>query len=557
MLNRLKITGRLYVGFGILMVLLCAIGGYSIISGGNIAAATAEAERTTTIELGLKESLLALREARTQAWKYTALKDDSVLKARDQAFIDAKAQLAALSPRLHNSTGTGLLKTFADAADVFQAKLIHMNDVTARNVPVTAPEFIAATGDVGQAAKAYGDASDAVADYFQKLNNKALASVTDQVQQFQTVSIIVGLVGLVIGLIAAFVISRSIALPIKATTHAMGVMTQGDLTIDIPASNHADEIGEMAKALAIFKDGLLDARRMAAAQETDRAAKEQRAHAVEAMTKTFDDQVSAMLDIVAGALTDLEQTAKTMAMTSQETSSQATTVAAATEQASASVSTVATAAEELSASIREIGRQVELSSRTSRTASEEAAKTSEIVRSLADSSAKIGDVVKLINDIASQTNLLALNATIEAARAGEAGKGFAVVASEVKNLASQTAKATEEIGAQIGAVQSSTEHAVTAIGEIVMRIGELNQIATAIASAVEEQSAATGEIARNVQQAALGTREIAQTIIGVTQAASETGAAAGQVLESTQSLGRETNDLKNAVGGFLAGVRSM
>jgi methyl-accepting chemotaxis protein len=557
MLNRLKITGRLYFGFGIMMALLCVIGGHAIIAGRNVAAATAEAERTTTIVLGLKESLLALREARTQAWKYTALADDTVLKARDQAFTDAKAHLTALNPYLHNSTGTVLLKKFAEAADGFQAKLGHMNEVTARKVPVTAPEFAAANGDVAEAAKQYGDASDAVAEYFQNLNRRALAAATDQVEEFQTVSIIVGIVGLIIGLISAYGISRGIANPIKATTHAMGVMTQGDLTVDIPASTHADEIGEMAKALAIFKEGLLNARRLAATQETDRAAKERRALAVEDLTRSFDAQVSAMLDVVAGALSDLETTAKTMAITSQETSSQATTVAAATEQASASVSTVAAAAEELSSAIREIGRQVDLSSRTSQTASEEAAKTSETVRSLAESSAKIGDVVKLINDIAAQTNLLALNATIEAARAGEAGKGFAVVASEVKNLASQTAKATEEIGAQIGAVQSSTEHAVTAIGEIVMRIGEINQIATAIAAAVEQQSAATGEIARNVQQAALGTREIAETIVGVTQAASETGAAASQVLESTQSLGRETSDLKNAVGGFLAGVRSM
>ncbi|CAA7622171.1 methyl-accepting chemotaxis protein [Magnetospirillum sp. SS-4] len=354
----------------------------------------------------------------------------------------------------------------------------------------------------------------------------------------------------------SILIGRGIANPVLALTAAMNRLAAGDTNIDIPRSPCRDEVAEMEQALAVFKRNAVERLQLEERERAEVAERERRAATIGSLTAEFDRSVSGALNIVAGAATELQSTAQAMSANAEQTNRQAANVAAATEQASASVQTVASAAEELSASIGEIGRQVEQSSRIAQNAADEAARTNQTVQGLAESSARIGDVVNLINDIASQTNLLALNATIEAARAGEAGKGFAVVAGEVKNLANQTTKATEEIGAQIGAVQSATEEAVGAIAGIVRRVEEINQIAAAIASAVEEQSAATAEIARNVQQAAAGTQEVAANIGGVTMAASETGRSSGDVLAAARTLAHESDDLKVMVSRFLDGVRA-
>ncbi|WP_161539597.1 methyl-accepting chemotaxis protein [Paramagnetospirillum kuznetsovii] len=367
-------------------------------------------------------------------------------------------------------------------------------------------------------------------------------------------SVIIVVIGLMMAL--SLRLGASITRPITHMTTAMGAMADGNLAVSIPVTGNTDEIGAMARAMAVFKDGLIRANQLAAAQEAEQTAREARARTIESLTKEFDSHSSMVLETVTRASTQLQATAQAMSVTAEQTNRRVATVSVATEEASVSVQTVASAAEQLSASSLEIGRQVEQSSRISQAASDDANRTSATVQGLAESSAKIGAVVSLINDIASQTNLLALNATIEAARAGEAGKGFAVVANEVKHLANQTARATEEISSQIGAVQAATLEAVEAISGIVGRIEEINHIAGAISSAVDEQSAATAEIARNVQRTAEGTRQISTNIQGVTQAAEETSGAAGQVLASAHSLAKEAGDLKTVVGGFLTGVRT-
>ncbi len=364
--------------------------------------------------------------------------------------------------------------------------------------------------------------------------------------------------GLLVTLIAAFLLVRfSVSRPLMVLGEAMRRLADRDLSVDVPNRGRADEIGHIARIVAIFKDNALAQRDLEERERNEIAAREQRARAIESLTTSFDTKIGSILETVSGAGTALEATAQSMSDSADQTNTRAVAVAAATEQAGASVETAAAAAEELAASIKEIGRQVAHSSRISASASEEAGRTNATVRGLVDTSVKIGEVVDLINDIANQTNLLALNATIEAARAGDAGKGFAVVAGEVKNLASQTARATEEIGNQIGAVQEATGGAVDAIQAIVQRIDEINNIAAAISAAVEQQSAATQEIARNVQETASGTQQVMENISGVREAAATTGTASRQVLSSAQSLAEEADMLKRVVGDFLQGVRSL
>jgi len=284
--------------------------------------------------------------------------------------------------------------------------------------------------------------------------------------------------------------------------------------------------------------------------------REKRQKVLEDLIAGFDTDSTEATTAFGSAAEQLRQTAQAMTATAEETSRQSSSVAAAAQQASANVQTVATAAEELTASIQEIGRQALQSANIAVKAVDEAEKTNHVVQGLAEAASKIGEVVNLINNIAGQTNLLALNATIEAARAGEAGKGFAVVAQEVKNLANQTAKATEDIAKQINSVQQETNDAVDAITQIGNVITEISDIATTIASAVEQQNASTLEIARNVQQAAKGTDEVSSTIESVNKAAQDTGASAAQLYQAAETVAVRSDQLGNRIEGFLKDVRT-
>ena len=367
---------------------------------------------------------------------------------------------------------------------------------------------------------------------------------------------LIAVVLLALSVLLALLVGRSIANPVVAMTGAMRRLADGDKSVDIPAREATDEIGQMAKAVDVFKENMIKADQLAEEQRAEQARKEQRQAAIESSVTTFDQSVRSMLDMLASASTELESTARSMSATAEETSRQSTAVAAASEQATANVQTIAAATEELSASVSEIATQVSKSSTIAAKAVEDAQRSNATIETLAQAAQKIGDVVKLITDIASQTNLLALNATIEAARAGDAGKGFAVVASEVKSLAGQTAKATDEIAAQIVAIQDATREAVEAIQGVGATIGQMNEISTAIAAAMEEQGTTTQEITRNAQQAARGTQDVSSSITNVTQAAGETGAASGQVLGSASELGRQAETLRGQVAGFLAEIRA-
>ena len=363
---------------------------------------------------------------------------------------------------------------------------------------------------------------------------------------------------LAIAIVAAVILvfSRRVVTPITGMTDVMRRLAAREMAVVIPGTERHDEIGGMAAAVQVFKDSMIEADRLGAEQKADHAVKQQRAVRLETLLHGFEAKVGEMVGALSSGSSELEATARTMAGTAARTNGQAATVAAAAEQASVGVDTVAAAAEELTASIVEISRQVAQSAKISGQAVADAQRTDTIVRALAEGAEKIGHVVGLISNIAGQTNLLALNATIEAARAGDAGKGFAVVASEVKSLANQTAKATEEIGAQISQIQSATIEAVASIRGITGTIEQVSAIATTIAAAVEQQGAATAEIARNVQQTAKSAQEVTATIASVSQAATETGTAAGQVLDAAGGVSRRAEQLTGEVGSFLADVRA-
>jgi methyl-accepting chemotaxis protein len=351
-------------------------------------------------------------------------------------------------------------------------------------------------------------------------------------------------------------IVRGIARPIARLTTVMSRLAGGDKAVEIPGAQQRDEIGAMARAVLVFKDGMIEADRLARAEEAEREVKEKRAATLEDLTHRFEGSVGRLVGMLSSAATEMEATARSMNATADETNQRSVTVAAAAEQASGNVQTVASATEELSTSVGEIGRQVTQASRIAGHAVAEAKRTDSQVEALAAGARRIGDIVTLISGIASQTNLLALNATIEAARAGDAGKGFAVVASEVKSLATQTAKATEDITRQISEIQEATDQTVTAIRGIGATIAELNDIATAIAAAVEEQGAATQEIARNIQETSRGTAEVTENIARVKEASVSTGAAATEVLGAAGDLARQAEQLTGEVASFLTGVKA-
>jgi methyl-accepting chemotaxis protein len=366
----------------------------------------------------------------------------------------------------------------------------------------------------------------------------------------------VALAALALATVGFIVVGRRVVQPVSELTNAMSALAKGDISISIPAAARGDEIGAMARAVQVFKDNAVERQRLEAERLAEEEAKQRRVKSVEKLIATFDAQIKGVLSAVSSASNALKGTATAMTNAANAGAAKATTVASASEQASANVQTVAAAAQELSASITEIGRQVSQSSSIAGKAVIDAERTNELVKGLAEAAQKIGAVTNLINEIASHTNLLALNATIEAARAGEAGKGFAVVASEVKTLANQTARATEEIGSHIVAMQKATGETVEAIQGIGGTIGEIDEIATAIAAAVEEQGAATQEIARNVQQAAAGTQEVSGNIVGVTQATSEAGTAAQQVLNAVSELSKQAETLRMQVDEFLGAVKA-
>jgi methyl-accepting chemotaxis protein len=362
---------------------------------------------------------------------------------------------------------------------------------------------------------------------------------------------------LLLTLAVSIIVARRITGPLRQMTTTMNALARGTLDAEVPGLDRRDEVGEMAKAVEVFKSNAVARQALEAeGREAEARAITRRKADMHKIADDFEGAVGEIVRTVSSASTELEASAGTLTTTADHAQELSTMVAAASEEASTNVQSVASATEEMASSINEISRQVQASARMANEAVDQARRTNDRVGELSKAAARIGDVVELINTIAGQTNLLALNATIEAARAGEAGRGFAVVASEVKALAEQTAKATGEIGQQVSGIQAATQESVGAIKEISGTIEKLSEISSAIAAAVEEQGAATQEISRNVQQAALGTQQVSSHIADVQRGASETGSASSQILSSAQSLSSDSNRLRLEVGKFLDTVRA-
>jgi methyl-accepting chemotaxis protein len=352
------------------------------------------------------------------------------------------------------------------------------------------------------------------------------------------------------------VLSRTISGSITRLAASTIKLADGDLTVQVEGSERKDEIGVLAGAIGVFRSNAIDKRRIEEEQRVLQQKASARQGAVEQHIAAFETQVRDALEALAAASVQMRGTSDGMSGTAEQTNDQVAAVVAASTEASSNVQTVAAASEELSASISEISRQVSNAASIAGRAVDEARQTDVTVQGLAEVVSGIRDVVKLISDIAGQTNLLALNATIEAARAGDSGRGFAVVASEVKSLATQTAKATGEISAQIGAVQNVTRDTVQAMKRIGGTISEVSSVATSIASAVEEQGAATKEITRSTQQAAARTQEVSDNISGVSEGAKTTGHAAQGVKSAAEALNQQTDRLRSQVDDFLAKIRA-
>jgi methyl-accepting chemotaxis protein len=386
---------------------------------------------------------------------------------------------------------------------------------------------------------------------------KANADMRETVSSTGTVVVSTIVLTVLIVFSVAILVARQINKPIAGLTRTMKVLAEGDKTVDVPATELNNELGDMGRSVLVFKDNMIRAEQLAAEQAREQEVQQERAKQIILLTQGFEKDSDNVLTTVHAAITQMGTTSNSMKQAADQLNQRSAAVSAASTEASSNVQTVASASEELAASIAEIGAQASNSTLIASEAVTKAQETDETMRGLSDAAQRIGEAIRLINDIADQTNLLALNATIEAARAGDAGKGFAVVASEVKNLATQTAKATEEISRQIGDVQRSTENAVVAIGGISKVIAQMDEISSAIAAAVEQQRAATQEIARNVEQASSGTHEVSENIVGVSTLATETEEAADQVKGASTQVEEQAESMNAFIRRFIENVRAV
>ncbi|MEG9526807.1 MAG: methyl-accepting chemotaxis protein [Hyphomicrobiales bacterium] len=503
----------------------------------------------------------AVREARLRLYRLAvASPDPAALDKNQTALTDTLAELSGLrqayQDRLTSPRDREIYERFTTAWNAYQNIQLQVVELMIAGDQPGALGLVLDGATATQNDAAVASLTESIASA-RALTEANVAETVQAATRAKLIAMAATVVGLAVAAAAMLFALFGIARPIERMTGAMGRLAEGDETVAVPHTGRGDEIGAMAAAVQVFKDNLIHTR--ALERETALAregAEAQRRRAVHAMAESFEAAVGGVLARVSDAALGLRAEAEAMTSTATHTAERSATVAGAAQEAAMHVGTVAAAAEELGASVLEIGRQVDGSAELARGAVVQAGETAGLVQELSSAAGRIGDVVRLITDIAGQTNLLALNATIEAARAGDAGRGFAVVASEVKQLAAQTARATEEIAGQVGRIQGATGQTVGAIDDIATRIREIDSVATSIAAAVEQQGAATREIARNVAEAASGTGAVTGTIDEVARAADDTGSAATRMLASAASLSEQSAELRREIDAFLQTVRA-
>ena len=557
MLNKLKISTKLNIGFGLMVALVLMVASLAFMNEQTTQKDIAASSRAGDAVVKLKDAILSVRQGRVMIWTFAATGDAKYLAERDKAFAKFDDIYKGLNALVTDADGKANIAAFNDTVVAFKQAASTLETAVKSGVSRDDPQYRAAVDGINAAAKAYAASNDKAAGYFQDRDSAAKTSLESQIDFSNKLYIGLGLLSAVLGSAVAWLVGRSIVPPVRRITETMQKISAGNYGVQVPALSNGDEIGDMARTVEIFRENLQTAEIYKVEQEQAKAqADTMRREGMLKLADQFEKSIGGIVSLVASAAIEMQASAEQLSSSARETSAQSVAVSAAAEEAGANVTSVASATEELGASVNEIGRQVRTSASVSDIAVRDVDSAVRVVRELNEKAASISGVVDMIAGLASQTNLLALNATIESARAGEAGRGFAVVASEVKALAAQTARATSEISEKISQIQEATEQAASAIQGITQTIQTISDNNTTISAAVTQQTSTTQEIARAVSQAAMGTGEVTENMAGVAKAAEQTGDAAALVLNASRDLSSQADKLTREVSHFLTEVRA-
>ncbi len=556
MLNGFKITARLLMGFGVLLVIIAGLSALTVYSSHRFRGSADELQRAFQAELLDQKLETALYVTRMNAYAGLATGEAVRWQRAEESLNTTRVLQKELLHALTNPADRAQVEAIGQAIELYQQSMTLLRQVPGANGNLKSDVALRGLALAGKAAEGIDGSGKTLRDALERLNSQSRAETAATIDHVIDLALLVGGLSFVLGLGLSVGISRSVILPLNGVIATVRRLGQGAVDRPVEGTERRDEIAPLAQAIEHWRQSLIATEARKRQDADDMAARDARQKRILEATGRFENEILALLARIKQAVEALHRSSDTLSANAEQTRNRSEAVSRATEEASANVHSVSAAGNQLTSAIAEISAQVQRSAEIARAAQNEAETASGKVSGLRDSAQKIGEVVNLINDIASQTNLLALNATIEAARAGEAGKGFAVVAGEVKNLANQTGRATEDIATQVANVQSQTQDAVGAITSIGQTIVSLNEMATIIAGAVEEQGAAAADIARNVALASTGTSDVAHNIQDVTQATQQTTRMAEGVFQAANGLLEESATLERAVEAFLADMRA-